>query len=163
MATHSSVLAWRIPGTGEPGGLPSMGSHRVRHNWSDLAVVFKWMKTRGVATDWILCSLPHPNSDIETLLPMERIFGHGSFGRQLGLEKVRAPACIILISRRDTRFSCHPRVRTQRQLSTSQEESSYQMPAARSQTLQPWEPWEINVGCSSRPVCSILLLTAQAD
>ena len=37
MATHSSVLAWRIPGTGETGGLPSMGSHRVGHNWSDLA------------------------------------------------------------------------------------------------------------------------------
>ena len=37
MVTHSSVLAWRIPGTGEPGGLPSMGSHRVRHDWSDLA------------------------------------------------------------------------------------------------------------------------------
>ena len=37
MAIHSSVLAWRIPGTGEPGGLPSMGSHRVGHNWSDLA------------------------------------------------------------------------------------------------------------------------------
>ena len=36
MATHSSVLAWRIPGTGEPGGLPSMGWHRVRHDWSDL-------------------------------------------------------------------------------------------------------------------------------
>ena len=36
MATHSSVLAWRIPGTGEPGGLPSMGLHRVRHDWSDL-------------------------------------------------------------------------------------------------------------------------------
>ena len=32
MATHSSVLAWRIPGTGEPGGLPSMGLHRVGHN-----------------------------------------------------------------------------------------------------------------------------------
>ena len=32
MATHSSVLAWGIPGTGEPGGLPSMGSHRVRHH-----------------------------------------------------------------------------------------------------------------------------------
>ena len=32
MATHSSVPAWRIPGTGEPGGLPSMGSHRVRHD-----------------------------------------------------------------------------------------------------------------------------------
>ena len=37
MATHSSVLAWRIPGTGEPGGLQSMGSYRVRHNWSGLA------------------------------------------------------------------------------------------------------------------------------
>ena len=37
MATHSTVLAWRIPGTGEPGRLPSMGSHRVRHDWSDLA------------------------------------------------------------------------------------------------------------------------------
>ena len=37
MATHSSVLAWRIPGTGELGGLPSMGSHRVGHDWSDLA------------------------------------------------------------------------------------------------------------------------------
>ena len=32
MATHSSVLAWKIPGTGEPGGLPSMGSHRVEHD-----------------------------------------------------------------------------------------------------------------------------------
>ena len=37
MATHSSVLAWRIPGTGAPGGLPSMGSHRVGHDISDLA------------------------------------------------------------------------------------------------------------------------------
>ena len=39
MATHSSVLAWRIPGTGEPGGLPSLGSHRVGHDWSDSAAV----------------------------------------------------------------------------------------------------------------------------
>ena len=37
MATHSSVLAWRIPGMGEPGRLRSMGSHRVGHNRSDLA------------------------------------------------------------------------------------------------------------------------------
>ena len=36
MAAHSIVLAWRIPGMGQPGGLPSMGSHRVEHNWSDL-------------------------------------------------------------------------------------------------------------------------------
>ena len=39
MATHSSVLAWRIPGTGEPGRLSSLGSHRVGHDWSDLAAV----------------------------------------------------------------------------------------------------------------------------
>ena len=37
MATHSSILAWRIPGTDEPSGLPSMGSHRIGHNWRDLA------------------------------------------------------------------------------------------------------------------------------
>ena len=37
MATHSSILAWRIPETEEPSGLPSMGLHRVGHNWSDLA------------------------------------------------------------------------------------------------------------------------------
>ena len=38
MATHTSVLAWRIPRTGEPGGLPSMGLHRVGHDWSDLVM-----------------------------------------------------------------------------------------------------------------------------
>ena len=39
MATHPSILAWRIPGTGEAGGLQSMGSHRVGHNRSNLAAV----------------------------------------------------------------------------------------------------------------------------
>ena len=39
MATHSSILAWRIPGTGEPGGLLSVGSHRIGHDWSDLTAV----------------------------------------------------------------------------------------------------------------------------
>ena len=47
MATHSSVLAWRIPGTGEPGGLPSMGSHRVGHDWSDLAAAAAAAEARG--------------------------------------------------------------------------------------------------------------------
>ena len=52
MATHSSVLAWRIPGTGEPGGLPSMGSHRVGHEWSDIAAAaaaaagYCWLQKR---------------------------------------------------------------------------------------------------------------------
>ena len=47
MAIHSSGLAWRIPGMGEPGGLPSMGSHGVGHNWSDLAAaaaVTQWRR-----------------------------------------------------------------------------------------------------------------------
>ena len=46
MATHSRVLAWRIPGMGEPAGLPSMGSHRVRHDWSDLAAAVASMVRR---------------------------------------------------------------------------------------------------------------------
>ena len=46
MATHSSVLAWRIPGTGEPGGLSSMGSHRVWHNWSDLAAAANMFRSK---------------------------------------------------------------------------------------------------------------------
>ena len=44
MATHSSVLAWRIPGMGEPGGLLSMGSRRVGHDWNDLAAAAACMK-----------------------------------------------------------------------------------------------------------------------
>ena len=42
MATHSSVLAWRIPGTGEHRGLPSMGLHKVGYDWSDLAAAALW-------------------------------------------------------------------------------------------------------------------------
>ena len=53
MATHSSILAWRIPGTGEPGGLLSMGSHRVGHNWSDF-VAAAAAELRGQLTDWRL-------------------------------------------------------------------------------------------------------------
>ena len=64
MATHSSVLAWRIPGTGEPGGLPSMGSHRVGHDWSDSAVAgtqlmsllfLSWLKDTKSSLHKALC------------------------------------------------------------------------------------------------------------
>ena len=48
MATHSNVLAWRIPGMGEPGGLPSMGSHRVGQDWSDLAVLCMPLQTSNL-------------------------------------------------------------------------------------------------------------------
>ena len=49
MTTHPSVLAWRIPGTGKSGGLPSMGSHRVGHNWSNLAAAAaaKMLRLKG--------------------------------------------------------------------------------------------------------------------
>ena len=47
MATHSSVLAWRIPGMGGPGGLPSMGSHRVGHDCSDLAAAATPVAAKG--------------------------------------------------------------------------------------------------------------------
>ena len=61
MATHSSVLAWRIPGTGEPEGLPSMGSHRVGHNWSDLAAavvhVLNVMDINFKIVYFILCEI----------------------------------------------------------------------------------------------------------
>ena len=54
MATHSSVLALRIPGTGEPGGLPSVGSHRVGHDWSYLAAAAAQMGVRvGLKESWV--------------------------------------------------------------------------------------------------------------
>ena len=51
MATHSSVLAWRILGMGEPGGLLSMGLHRVRHDWSDLAAAAA--ADSGIVSHWL--------------------------------------------------------------------------------------------------------------
>ena len=69
MATHSSVLAWRIPGTAEPGGVPSMGSHRVGHDWSDLAAaalqvsieprsqVFSFSISHKISTPYFYCWL----------------------------------------------------------------------------------------------------------
>ena len=67
MATHSSVLAWRIPGMGEPGGLPSMGSQRVGHDWSDLADIVPDTEMRSISslsntTSWSLPLHPCLNS-----------------------------------------------------------------------------------------------------
>ena len=79
MAPHSSSLAWRIPGMGEPGGLPSMGLHRVGHDWSDLAAA----ASRIVREAWpsldLFCfgyfcvfsgcsgsQLPHTGSSLQT-------------------------------------------------------------------------------------------------
>ena len=89
MATHSSVLAWRIPGTGEPGGLPSMGSHRVGHDWSDLAafkyvqclkwqmsIEVKWSESRSTVSDSLQ---PHE------LWPARLLFPWDSSGKNTGM------------------------------------------------------------------------------
>ena len=65
MATHSSVFAWRIPGTGEPGGLPSVGSHRVGYDWNDLAAAAAAAAVVNISglylyqyhTSWLLYSM----------------------------------------------------------------------------------------------------------
>ena len=59
VATHSRVLAWRIPGMVEPGGLLSMGSHRVRYNWSDLAA--------AAAAAAVICVIKSENCGLEML------------------------------------------------------------------------------------------------
>ena len=63
MATHSSVLAWRIPGTAEPGGLPSMGSHRVGHDWRDLAAAAAAYTYMGFAGGSAVKNLPANAAD----------------------------------------------------------------------------------------------------
>ena len=57
MATHSSVLAWRIPGMGEPGGLLSVGSHRVGHDWSDLAAATAAVPFSPAVYEWSCFSI----------------------------------------------------------------------------------------------------------
>ena len=65
MATHSCVIAWRIPGSGEPDGLRSLGSHRVRHAWSDLAAAAVAAGHRRVPS-WVPCAIQ--------LLPTSYVF-----------------------------------------------------------------------------------------
>ena len=100
MTTHSSVLAWRIPGTGEPGGLPSMGSHRVRYDWSYLAAVaaarrfFFLCKKIFNSYSYGLDCTPCPNLHVE-ILPQASIserdlIWRGSLLRQSSLNKVIA-------------------------------------------------------------------------
>ena len=73
MATLSSILAWRIPGTEEPGRLLSMGSHRVRHDWNDLAAA------KGAGEMFVVSEIPL-KSDIDifsiSLFPLDQHFWH---------------------------------------------------------------------------------------
>ena len=69
MATHSSVLAWRIPGTGEPGGLPSLASHRVGHDWSDSAAAAAWVD------GWLVMMCLTPCDTLDCNLPGSFVYG----------------------------------------------------------------------------------------
>ena len=76
-ATHFNVLAWRIPGTGEPGGLPSMGSHRVGHELSDLAAAAAAMHEVVINTSYnhvTICSNKKYNSYEITFILYEYIY-----------------------------------------------------------------------------------------
>ena len=80
MATHSSVLAWRIPGMGEPGGLLSMGSHRVGHNWSNLAVaamIYEKTGSLSISPTWKVNS-----SLLVVVFPEPHNPSHGRHGYQ---------------------------------------------------------------------------------
>ena len=83
MATHSSVLAWKILGAGEPGGLPSMGSHRVGHNWQT-----KQQQQQTLCSAFHIKfppqSLPLKGSDCDTDILRENTIYSGIFGASLG-------------------------------------------------------------------------------
>ena len=88
MATHSSVLAWRIPGTGEPGGLPSMGSHRVGHDWSDLAAAAAGMTVHHCT---VLNDYTHTNTYTHTLYITKQKQTHWIFGGEKRLNLIFFP------------------------------------------------------------------------
>ena len=93
MATHSSVLAWRIPGTGESGGLPSMGSHRVGYDWSDLAAAAAAAAAGSWSLEGLILKLKRQYSghlmwrvySLEKTLMLEQIEGK----RRRGWQKMR--------------------------------------------------------------------------
>ena len=97
MAIRSSVLAWRIPGTGEPGGLPSMGLHRVGHDWSDLAAAANRGNVRDVGLISGLGRSPaggHGNPFHYSCLWTEKPGGLQSMGLQSVRHEWRNLACM---------------------------------------------------------------------
>ena len=79
MATHSSILAWKIPGTEEPGRLPSMGSHRVRHDWRDLLAAAAAAAAAGAfsVVQWLRICLATQGTLVQSLV-LEDPICHGA-------------------------------------------------------------------------------------
>ena len=89
MATHSSVLAWKIPGTGEPDGLPSMRSHRVGHDWSDLAVEICSCSLREEVWAWHRDHKPEKNNLILYEVPLGTVVLFWVGSRRFEVRKTR--------------------------------------------------------------------------
>ena len=99
MVTHSSALVWRIPGTGEPGGLPSMGSHGVGHDWSDLAAA-------AAAADVAEYNSGLEDATIETIQSFH-LFSWKIFLKiHLDIVEVKTTTCEI----KNTRLYCNRRL-----------------------------------------------------
>ena len=123
MATHSSVLAWRIPGMGEPGGLPSLGSHRVRHDWSNLAAAAAaWYLSEPCQFHRAIVNI-QSNNDCNLL----RSSVHGTLQARI-LEWVAMPS---------SRGSSRPRVRTGVCCVTGEFFTSWAIREALSETTKP--------------------------
>ena len=95
MATHSSVLAWSIPGTAEPGGLPPMGSYGVGHNWSDLAAAAAFLKRVDITSygKWKLRALIGAGCGSQPLFGTERHTERFPRSEQGAVEARLSPRC----------------------------------------------------------------------
>ena len=97
--THSSALAWRIPGTGEPGGLPSVGSHRVGHGWGDLAAAADAHEVRALRLEeW--SPLPSCNAGLSSW--------YGCGGSSISEETPRTGWDIFQVHRKNRSFTACP-------------------------------------------------------
>ena len=94
MATHSSVLAWRIPGTGEPGGLPSLGSHRVGYDWSDLAAAAAYF-TFSLEAPIHLVEFRTSRAALSAVRPLQGNWWPCACGSHLGLPLQILPECFL--------------------------------------------------------------------
>ena len=89
MATHSSFLAWRIPGMGEPGGLPSLGSRRVGHDWSDLAAVaVNYTHVGNASSILVWRTSPGKGHGINSSIPFWRTHGQRSLATIHCLQRI---------------------------------------------------------------------------